>query len=112
MKENVIILHNCEEFVKVKPEEITSVTCDTYVSTFRFKDKECKFTCAKTLKEIEKKLPAKEFIRISRNTIINLRFLRKINYKEHVAILEDGTKHSISVRRLSNTLSLWKNSDF
>jgi two-component system LytT family response regulator len=61
-----------------------------------------KIVSSRSLGEFEKILEEPDFMRIHKSTILNIHFLKSYSsYQGHFAILEDGTKLTISRRRLT-----------
>jgi DNA-binding LytR/AlgR family response regulator len=77
--------------------EISHIVCDAYLCDI-FAQNE-KFTCLKLLKYFEMELADYGFIRINHNILVNARYIKYINNKKRVVILQNDIELQISVRR-------------
>lgn len=59
-----------------------------------------KYLVQRSLKQLQDQLPAKQFIKIHRNYIVNLKEIIKINLDDHAIILQDGHTLAFSRRYL------------
>ncbi|GGF23736.1 LytTR family DNA-binding domain-containing protein [Echinicola rosea] len=57
------------------------------------------FCCSKPLNEIEGELPP-YFIRINRNTIVNLQKVRLVDFKERTIFMNEKLAYQLAVRRM------------
>jgi DNA-binding LytR/AlgR family response regulator len=82
----------------INPENVLSLKADINYTTVYFLDGSKKETVATTLKKIEAKfLPYPNFFRITKSTIINLDFVKKIN--ANILIMDNGDEITPSRRR-------------
>lgn len=95
---NKLVLKNEQEIRVLNLDKLLAVTVQDYLCTFASINAN-DFVCTKTLSEIEAQLPD-NFIRISRNTIINTNKITSFNKKRRKIILENNLEYDISVRKL------------
>ncbi|AWW31226.1 hypothetical protein DN752_14455 [Echinicola strongylocentroti] len=57
------------------------------------------FSCSRVLNEIEGELPA-HFVRINRNTIVNLRKVQLVNFKERTVYMNENLAYQMAIRRM------------
>ena len=87
-------------------QSLYAITGDGYCATF-FIDNQEKFTCWKTLKEIEGILPlSSNYLRINKNAIINIIRVAELLYEKRVIALDNGAKFQVSVRKMKNIKQL------
>ena len=88
-------------------ENIMFIQCDGDLSTM-YLDDYSKIGEIKTLKEFEDDLSDKGFIRISRNTMINCKFITKVKTNQGNRIIELGEiKFSVSRRKFKDLKSIF-----
>jgi len=93
-----IILKNEQEIRVIYLENLISVGVQDYLCTFTSENLP-DFTCTHTLANIEKLLP-ENFIRISRNTIVNIENVISFNKKQRKILLSNNMEYRIAVRKL------------
>jgi DNA-binding LytR/AlgR family response regulator len=97
-----IVVKNRQMLKRIELRTLYAITCDGYCSTFCMDNQE-KFTCCKTLKEIESLLPSPyNYIRISKNAIINVAKVLELHCDRRVVGLKNGTEFQVSVRKMKN----------
>jgi two-component system LytT family response regulator len=99
-----LTLPNGQGYMVVDLTEIISIEADSNYCIFHLADRE-KITVSKILKDYEELLPANQFIRIHKSSIINLDHLKEYNSRNGLeVILSDGQKIAVSRRRTSDFL--------
>lgn len=101
-RDNTIILKETGKVYQVAIEEIIYVNCDAYLSTFHLINKNNTITCSIILKNIEEKLNIYGFFRISRNTIVNMRYFKCFSQNKRSFELISGESFQVSRRRWSH----------
>ncbi|WP_074042466.1 LytR/AlgR family response regulator transcription factor [Culturomica massiliensis] len=96
--DKTIIIKTSKEITPINTKDISHIEIDSDCCTFHFDDGS-KFSCSKSLNNIERLLPS-YFIRVHRNCIINTNKIVKINIKNRIASLQNGNNVKISVRKL------------
>lgn len=97
-----ISLPNGQGYSLINIDDIIYIEADSNYSTFYLINKET-ITVSKVLKEYEEILPADQFVRVHKSSIINLNFLKEYNSKNGVeVILKNGEKIAVSRRRASD----------
>jgi DNA-binding LytR/AlgR family response regulator len=82
----------------VNIEELEAVVVDDYICTLFFKNGK-KEWCVQSLKEMLLKLPD-SFVKISRETIVNLEKIKEINLRKREINMESGQSFRFSVRKM------------
>lgn len=95
---NSLLLRNQHECKCVNLEKLVYVVIDNYLSMLYF-HKGKPFTCTISLKVLENSLP-QNFIRISRNCLVNIDFIDTINTRSCYIILTTEVKLVISKSRI------------
>ncbi|WP_186756029.1 LytTR family DNA-binding domain-containing protein [Echinicola salinicaeni] len=93
-----LILKNELEIAKIPIDAILSLEVNDYLLTCRTVWKR-DFSYSKALSEIEKQLPS-YFLRINRNTIVNLNKVQVVNFKERTIRMDDQLIYQISHRKV------------
>ncbi len=108
-KTNKISLHTSEEVRWVAQEDILRLQSDGNYTKIYFKD-QSKLIVAKTLKEYERTLDQKIFIRVHQSHIINIDYVKSFIKSEGGYILmTNNDQIPISVRRRSQVLQILEN---
>lgn len=82
--------------------DIAYIQCNSYLSTIHLIESSKKETYCKLLKELEGELNKYGFLKISRNILLNMKYLKEINTKNYQKIiLKNGTELSFSSRKLN-----------
>lgn len=97
-KSNIISLRSESESKCIDLDDLVSVCVNDYLSTFHCKNGQ-KFSCTRSLKEMESNLPI-NFFRINRNCIVNVLTLDTLNIHNRTVLLSDSSKFVVSHRRL------------
>jgi len=63
-----------------------------------------KFLIQKSLRQLQEQLPVKQFMRVHRNYLVNLKEILKINLQDHEIILQDGSSMAFSRRYLDELM--------
>ena len=63
-----------------------------------------KFVIQRSLKQLQDQLPIKQFVRVHRNYIVNLKEIQKINLQNYEIILQDGSSLTFSRRYLDDLM--------
>lgn len=82
-----LIYKDFSGIVFIDPAEIVCIEADGNYSVFKLSNGRTE-TITTLLGKVEKQLPARHFYRISRNYIINLDFIRRINSRKRLCILQ------------------------
>ncbi|UCS95053.1 LytTR family transcriptional regulator [Echinicola marina] len=93
-----LILKNELEIAKIPIDAILSLEVNDYLLTCRTvwsRD----FCCSKALSEIEGRLPS-HFLRINRNTIVNLNKVQLVHFKERTIRMNDQLIYQMSHRKV------------
>lgn len=97
-----ISLPNGQGYSLVSIDDIVHIEADSNYSVFHLANKD-KITVSKVLKEYEEILPAHQFIRVHKSSIVNLNYLREYNSKNGLElILKTGDRIAVSRRRASD----------
>ena len=97
MKEIEIITVANEKAIRViRITSLFAIKVEDYICTFYIENEE-EFSCTKSLKEIEGRLPA-YFCRISRNTMINIKKIKTIELKQKKIEMISGDTFTYSRR--------------
>ena len=93
---NYLMVRNESEMRIIRFEFLLSIEVSDSVCTF-YLENESPFSCVKSLREIQMKLPD-FFIQIDRNCIINIRHVKSIDFKNREVKLTGNKVCSFSVR--------------
>lgn len=96
-KPKILSLRNEHECKYINLENLLYVCIDDYLSTFYLKNEQ-KFTCTKSLLEVESILP-NNFFRINRNCVLNIYAIDTIDLHYKTVILSNSFKSTVSYRR-------------
>ncbi len=80
--------------------EITHITCDSYLSTIHLLDIKHKLCISKLLKEFEVELADKGFIRINHNAIANVNCIGSYNKEKRCVCFINNEQCCVSVRKM------------
>lgn len=94
-----LIIRNNSHLFRIDLGKILFIRIDNYMATLVLKDKTA-HTCCKSLKELTQALPD-NFIRISRQSIVNMNAVVEIKTKAKRIVLTDNTEHKISSRKIT-----------
>lgn len=109
MKDNFIIIRNSDIIKRIYIEQILFVSVDADCLTFWVQNND-QFSCSRSLKEIESKLPD-YFFKISRQYLVNTWKISEIRLRQRKIILSDGIELPVSVRKIKSlALHLSENS--
>lgn len=101
-KDKAFILTENGKIKQVFITDIVYIECDSYLSTIHLSESSEKEKFCKLLKELEGDLNDYGFLRISRNILLNMKYLKEINTKnDQRIILKNGTELSFSGRKLN-----------
>jgi two-component system, LytTR family, response regulator len=90
---------NINHFIRM--DTITHLMCDCYLTTV-YTENGCNYVIAKLLKEFELELSSYGFVRVNRNTIINiLHIVRYKNLGNRTVLLTNGVLIDISRRGMA-----------
>ena len=98
LKPTIITLKNENECKCIDLAELLYVCVDDYLSSFHLKNNQ-RFTCTKSLLEVESILP-KSFFRLNRNCIIDIYSMDHIHLKNRTIHLSNTTNFIVSHRRI------------
>ncbi|MBS2098707.1 LytTR family DNA-binding domain-containing protein [Carboxylicivirga linearis] len=99
MMNSSLILNCTQQYRKINLTEVCHMYYIDGVITIELHDEE-KILCCMALKEIEDKLP-QEFVKINRNTIINVLFLVAFYKHTPKVTMENGRSFTVSRRNIS-----------
>ena len=94
----ILTLRNENECKCIDLADLIYVCVEDYLSTFHYANNQ-KFTCTKSLLEVESILPD-NFFRINRNLIVNINNINTILYHNRTIILSDSTRLIVAYRRI------------
>jgi two-component system, LytTR family, response regulator len=96
---NIVLINHSKGFTLVDFKDIVWLEAsDNYTNLFLASGK--KIVASKTLKEFESILPEKEFFRVHRSALINLKFVKEYsNHEGGEVIMSDGTHVQVSKAR-------------
>ena len=97
LKPKIITLRNEREYKCIDLDKLHYICIDDYLCNF-YLEKNCKFTCTKSLTELEHLLPG-NFYRINRNCIVNIYAIDSICNRNRTIILSNNAEFTISYRR-------------
>jgi DNA-binding LytR/AlgR family response regulator len=66
-----------------------------------------RFLIQKSLRQLQEQLPLKQFIRVHRNYLVNVKEILKINLQEHELALQDGSSLAFSRRYLDELMQVY-----
>ena len=105
--EKTIIIKEKGKFEQINISEIYKITCESYISTIVTKDEY--LNVSKILKKIEEELKEFGFFRANRNTLVNIRHIKKYKNNEKALItLSNKDEIIISKRNVSKLLKIIK----
>ena len=97
-----ISLPNGQGYSLINIDDIIHIEADSNYSIFYLANRD-KITVSKVLKEYEEILPANQFVRIHKSSIVNLHYLKAYNSKNGLEVmLKNGDKIAVSRRRASD----------
>ncbi|MEJ2882026.1 LytR/AlgR family response regulator transcription factor [Pedobacter sp. GR22-6] len=97
-----ISLPNGQGYSLVSIDDIIHIEADSNYSVFYLNNRD-KITVSKVLKEYEEILPANQFVRIHKSSIVNLNYLKEYNSRNGLEVmLKNGAKIAVSRRRASD----------
>lgn len=97
-----ISLPNGQGYSLVSIDDIIHIEADSNYSIFYLANRE-KITVSKVLKEYEEILPAHQFVRVHKSSIVNLNYLKAYNSRNGLEVmLKNGEKIAVSRRRASD----------
>jgi DNA-binding LytR/AlgR family response regulator len=94
----ILTLRNEHEFKCIDLSKLLFICADNYLCNF-YLENEQKFTCTKSLTEIESVLPD-HFFRINRSCIINIYSVDTINLRDRTLLLSNSAKFIVSHRKI------------
>lgn len=104
-----ISLPNGQGYTLIDLDNIVHIEADSNYSVFHLHDGE-KITVSKVLKEYEEILPAKQFVRVHKSSIVNLNYLQEYNSRNGLELtLKNGQRIAVSRRRASDFLERIRN---
>jgi two-component system LytT family response regulator len=95
-----ICLKSKEKIKQIKLENIVLLLCDSYI-TYIYTINNSREVVCKLLKELEEDLSPYGFIRISRNTIINLKHLDELNLQKNTIRLSNSQEVKLAKNRIN-----------
>src|ERR1035437_8063619 len=98
MMAKILILKNENECRCIALADLLYVFIDDYLSSFFYKENK-RFTCTKSLLEVESILPG-NFFRINRNCIFNLYAIETVQLRTRTVILSTSAEFIVSHRRI------------
>ena len=108
MHREFLIIEEKDKIHKIKINTILYVVCEDYVLTVTTTDNS-KLYCCKSLHELEQELPANDFFRVSRNTLVNLSFVVTFCRRPKPKVLMRNDKEIfVSRRNVKNFVKRFK----
>jgi DNA-binding LytR/AlgR family response regulator len=101
-RSNILILRNKREYKCVDLNLLLYICVDNYLCDFYLENKQ-KFTCTKSLNELESKLP-KNFFRINRDCMENIFAIDTVRADNRTITLSNSVKFVVSFRRIKQLL--------
>jgi len=102
MLQKKLIIDSETKIDLINTTKITHITIDTCSSYIHFADNS-KYSCNKSLIYFETTLPD-TFIRVNRNSIINIEYIENINKIARKITIEKGVVLCISCRQMKNLI--------
>ncbi|WP_421920094.1 LytR/AlgR family response regulator transcription factor [Marinifilum sp.] len=96
-KNGFLIIENKDKINRIKIDTISHIICEDYLLTI-VKTDNSHLYCCKSLSSFEVELTKNDFFRVSRNTLVNLRYVVTF-YKKPKPIIQMTNKKEISVSR-------------
>ena len=106
MFENKLILE-CESKIDIiEISKITCITTDSYKTVIHLADN-LKYYSNKSLNFLESALPS-TFIRVNRNSIVNIEYVKNINKTNRIVQIESGIFLCASTRQIRSLINRMK----
>jgi len=94
----ILILRNENECRFIDLNKLLFICVDNYLCNFHLENRQ-KFTCTKSLTEVESVLPD-YFFRINRNCVVNIYAVDTIHLRDRTLLLSNSAKFIVSHRKI------------